>query len=71
MSGIYNDPFQLGFYNTTPNAFTLALRLGIKKQEPVFRWVWEANRGKPVRENAVFSLGADGNLVLAEADGTV
>ncbi|GAY67648.1 hypothetical protein CUMW_258260 [Citrus unshiu] len=71
MSGIYNDPFQLGFYNTTPNAFTLALRLGIKKQEPVFRWVWEANRGKPVRENAVFSLGTDGNLVLAEADGTV
>ncbi|GAY67650.1 hypothetical protein CUMW_258280 [Citrus unshiu] len=71
MSGIYNDPFQLGFYNTTPNAFTLALRLGIKKQEPVFRWVWEANRGKLVRENAVFSLGADGNLVLAEADGTV
>ncbi|KAL9433171.1 hypothetical protein AB3S75_028065 [Citrus x aurantiifolia] len=25
MSGIYNDPFQLGFYSTTPNAFTLAL----------------------------------------------
>ncbi|KAH9778980.1 EP1-like glycoprotein 3 [Citrus sinensis] len=42
-----------------------------QRNEPNYRWVWEANRGKPVRENATFSLGTDGNLVLAEADGTV
>ncbi|ESR55748.1 EP1-like glycoprotein 4 [Citrus sinensis] len=71
MLGIFNAPFQLGFYNTTPNAYTLALRWGLTRQEPFFRWVWEANRGKPVRENATFSLGTDGNLVLAEVDGTV
>ncbi|KAJ4726443.1 epidermis-specific secreted glycoprotein EP1-like [Melia azedarach] len=69
--GIFNAPFQVAFYNTTPNAYTLALRLGLQRNEPLYRWVWEANRGKPVRENATFSLGTDGNLVLAEADGTV
>ncbi|ESR55744.1 EP1-like glycoprotein 4 [Citrus sinensis] len=71
MIRIFNSPFQLGFYNTTPNAYTLALRWGIQRNEPLYRWVWEANRGKPVRENATFSLGTDGNLVLAEANGTV
>ncbi|GKB96651.1 epidermis-specific secreted glycoprotein EP1-like protein [Tanacetum coccineum] len=35
------------------------------------RWVWEANRGLPVRENATFSLGTDGNLVLAESNGQI
>ncbi|KAL2496511.1 D-mannose binding lectin protein with Apple-like carbohydrate-binding domain [Forsythia ovata] len=34
-------------------------------------WVWEANRGNPVGEKATFSLGGDGNLVLANADGRV
>ncbi|CAO2836231.1 unnamed protein product [Amaranthus hypochondriacus] len=62
---VFNSPFKLCFYNTTPNAYTLALRMGL------VRWVWEANRGNPVKENATFSLGADGNLVLAEADGRV
>ncbi|KAH9723049.1 EP1-like glycoprotein 4 [Citrus sinensis] len=71
MSGIYNDLFNLGFYNTTPNAYTLALLFGSMDRKTVFRWVWEANRGKPVRANAVLSFGTDGNLVLAEADGTV
>ncbi|KAE8706099.1 Epidermis-specific secreted glycoprotein EP1 [Hibiscus syriacus] len=64
-------PFQLAFYNTTPNAFTLALRMATTRSESLFRWVWEANRGNPVRENATFSLGTDGNLVLADADGRV
>ncbi|XP_038898869.1 epidermis-specific secreted glycoprotein EP1-like isoform X1 [Benincasa hispida] len=68
---ISNSPFQLMFYNTTPNAYTLALRMAILRSESAKRWVWEANRGRPVRENATFSLGADGNLILAEADGTV
>ncbi|KAK0597318.1 hypothetical protein LWI29_024007 [Acer saccharum] len=68
---IFNSPFQLGYYNTTPNAFTLALRMGLLRSESTLRWVWEFNRGKPVRENATFALGTDGNLVLAEADGFI
>lgn len=35
------------------------------------RWVWEANRGNPVRENATLRLGSDGNLVLADAGGRI
>nr|XP_043622716.1 EP1-like glycoprotein 3 [Erigeron canadensis] len=62
--------FRLCFYNTTPNAYTLALRVGFTRRSTL-RWVWEANRGRPVRENATLSLGTDGNLILAEADGQV
>lgn len=65
------SPFQLMFYNTTPNAYTLALRMGTVRSESLMRWVWEANRGNSVRENATLSLGEDGNLVLADADGRV
>ncbi|CAK7327662.1 unnamed protein product [Dovyalis caffra] len=68
---IFNSPFQLIFYNTTPNAYTLALRMGTRRSESTMRWVWEANRGNPVRENATLTFGEDGNLVLAEADGKV
>lgn len=68
---VFNSPFQLCFYNTTPNSYTLALRMGLVRSESLFRWVWEANRGNPVRENATFSLGTDGNLVLADADGRI
>ncbi|KAF5780818.1 putative S-locus-specific glycoprotein/EP1 [Helianthus annuus] len=67
----FTFPFQLCFYNTTPNAYTLGLRMGTIRSQSVMRWVWEANRGKPVRENATFSLGSDGNLILAEADGQI
>ncbi|KAL5565004.1 hypothetical protein UlMin_028168 [Ulmus minor] len=66
-----NGLFTLAFYNTTPNAYTLALRLGRQRAEPFYRWVWEANRGNPVRENATLTLGVDGNLVLADVDGRV
>ncbi|GER53209.1 curculin-like lectin family protein [Striga asiatica] len=68
---VFNSPFQLCFYNTTPGAYTLALRMGTVRSESLMRWVWEANRGNPVGENATFSLGSGGNLVLAEADGRV
>lgn len=68
---LFTFPFQLCFYNTTPNAFTLALRMGTVRSESLMRWVWEANRGNPVGENATFSLGQDGNLVLAHADGRI
>ncbi|KAF8024191.1 hypothetical protein BT93_F1399 [Corymbia citriodora subsp. variegata] len=70
-TGIYSFPFQLCFYNTTPNAFTLALRMATMRSESLRCWVWEANRGNPVRENATFALRTDGNLVLADADGRV
>jgi hypothetical protein len=67
----FNSPFQLCFYNTTPNAFTLALRMATTRSESLFRWVWEANRGNPVHENATLTFGSNGNLVLADADGRV
>lgn len=66
-----NQPFQLCFYNTTPNAFTLALRLGTRRSESLRRWVWEANRGNPVGENATLTFGPNGNLVLAHANGKI
>ncbi|PHU12695.1 Epidermis-specific secreted glycoprotein EP1 [Capsicum chinense] len=68
---IATTPFQLCFYNTTPNAWTLALRMGTVRSESLMRWVWEANRGNPVKENATFTFGTDGNLVLADADGRI
>lgn len=68
---VFSAPFQLCFYNTTPNAFTLALRMGLRRSESLFRWVWEANRGNPVRENATLSFGSNGNLVLADPDGQI
>ncbi|PSS03008.1 Epidermis-specific secreted glycoprotein [Actinidia chinensis var. chinensis] len=39
--------------------------------EGLSRWVWDANRAKPVRENATLTFRNDGNLVLADVDGTV
>ncbi|KAJ6417108.1 hypothetical protein OIU84_002912 [Salix udensis] len=68
---IGTSPFQLMFYNTTPNAYTLALLMGTRRSESLRRWVWEANRGNPVRENATLTFGEDGNLVLADADGRI
>jgi hypothetical protein len=64
-------PFTLCFYNSTPNAFILGIRMGHWRSESTMRWVWDANRGKLVRENATLTFGADGNLVLADVDGTV
>ncbi|MQL95039.1 hypothetical protein Taro_027709 [Colocasia esculenta] len=68
---IGTSPFQLMWYNTTPNQYYVALRMGTVRSESVRRWVWEANRGRPVGEGATLTFAADGNLVLAEADGTV
>ncbi|MBA0695483.1 hypothetical protein Goari_002108, partial [Gossypium aridum] len=45
--------------------------MGSPRSESIVRWVWEANRGRLVRENATLTFGSDGNLVLADADGTV
>ncbi|KAJ6769957.1 EPIDERMIS-SPECIFIC SECRETED GLYCOPROTEIN EP1-LIKE [Salix purpurea] len=68
---ISTSPFQLCFYNTTPNAYTLAIRMGHRWSESLMRWVWDANRGKPVHENATLSFQRDGNLILADFDGTI
>ncbi|KAF2287319.1 hypothetical protein GH714_039618 [Hevea brasiliensis] len=65
----FAQPFQLCFYNTTPNAYTLALRMGTVRSESLMRWVWEANRGNPVGEKATLIFGTEGNLVLADANG--
>ncbi|KAG9456954.1 hypothetical protein H6P81_001462 [Aristolochia fimbriata] len=66
---IASSPFQLFFYNTTPNAYRLGLRMGTTRSESTLRWVWDANRNAPVSENATLSFGRDGNLVLANPDG--
>ncbi|MBA0748771.1 hypothetical protein Gogos_002760 [Gossypium gossypioides] len=73
----YLFPFQLCFYNTTPNAFTLALRMGSPRSESIMRWVWEANRGRPVPwQTATANKGVvglkilpNGNLVLYDKKG--
>ncbi|KAL4574502.1 hypothetical protein LXL04_021334 [Taraxacum kok-saghyz] len=70
-SDTFRNPFQLCFYNTTPNAFTVALRMGTTWSESIYRWVWEANRGTPVGENATLTFGKDGNLILADSDGRI
>ncbi|KAI3832465.1 hypothetical protein MKW92_018035 [Papaver armeniacum] len=67
---LYTSPFQICFYNTTPNAFTLGLMMG-DNTDSTMRWVWDANRGKPVGEKATLSFGKDGNLVLADAAGRI
>ncbi|KAL7591823.1 hypothetical protein Lser_V15G35086 [Lactuca serriola] len=67
----FTYPFQLCFYNTTPGVYTLSLRMGTRRDQAVMPWVWDANRGNPVGENATFSLAFDGNLVLADGDGRI
>ncbi|KAH0467962.1 hypothetical protein IEQ34_002995 [Dendrobium chrysotoxum] len=68
---IASSPFQLCFFNTTPSSFFLALRLGTPHSESIFRFVWTANPSRPVADNAVFSLLADGDLRLTDADGSL
>ena len=68
---VVGSPFQLTLYNTTPNAYKLALRMGTPRSGSIRRWVWEANRSRPVKENATLTFAADGNLVLSDANGAV
>ncbi|GMJ05306.1 hypothetical protein like AT1G78830 [Hibiscus trionum] len=44
---------------------------GVERDEDLMRWVWDANRNDPVRENATLTFGEDGNFVLADVDGRV
>ncbi|MCL7039580.1 hypothetical protein MKW94_028589 [Papaver nudicaule] len=68
---ISNHPFSLCFYNITANSYTLALGMGTSSPTSRMLWVWSANRGRPVGENAVLSFGRNGNLVLVDTDGLV
>ncbi|EFJ13046.1 hypothetical protein SELMODRAFT_123124, partial [Selaginella moellendorffii] len=62
--------YNLGFANSTPGRYTLALALNVDPSlESTSRLIWEANRDDPVGFNASLTLGADGNLVLRDADG--
>ncbi|PIN20867.1 hypothetical protein CDL12_06423 [Handroanthus impetiginosus] len=47
---------------------TIEFLMGTVRYESSMHWVWEANRGNPVGENATFPLGANGNLVLTVAN---
>ncbi|KAK8985596.1 hypothetical protein V6N11_068844 [Hibiscus sabdariffa] len=67
----FTFPFRLCFYNTTPDAHIFAIRAGVERDEDLMRWVWDANRNDPVRENATLTFGEDGNFVLADVDGRV
>lgn len=67
--GTANGIFQLVFFNTTPNAYALAIRMGYWGQAETMRFVWTANRNDLVRENATLKYGTDGNLLLSDADG--
>ncbi|KAH9625213.1 hypothetical protein KSS87_003593 [Heliosperma pusillum] len=68
------DEFQMSFcfFNTTPNAYTLALGTGpYRPGNDPGKWVWAANTNRPVREDAVVYLLPDGNLILYDVDGRV
>ncbi|KAJ0256617.1 Bulb-type lectin domain-containing protein [Hirschfeldia incana] len=67
----FTFPFTLMYYNTTPGAYVLALRVGSRRDLDYPRWIWDANRNNPVGDNSTLSFGRDGNLVLAELDGQV
>ncbi|EOA33372.1 hypothetical protein CARUB_v10020275mg [Capsella rubella] len=67
----FTFPFQLMFYNTTPSAYVLALRVGSRRDMDFPRWIWDANRNNPVGDNSTLSFGRNGNLVLAELNGQV
>lgn len=63
--------FAICFYNTTPGAYTLGLRMGSRREDStsnIMRWIWDANRGNPVGEKATLTFGTNGNLVLADAN---
>ncbi|OVA15172.1 Bulb-type lectin domain [Macleaya cordata] len=66
-----NYPFRLCFYNSTPDAYILGLGMGNANLTSLMRWVWTANRARPVSENAKLIFGRNGNLVLVDANGRV
>lgn len=63
-----NAIFQLVFFNTTPNAYALAIRMGYHGNVESMRFVWTANRNDLVRENATLKFGTDGNFLRSDVD---
>ncbi|GLJ14016.1 hypothetical protein SUGI_0224040 [Cryptomeria japonica] len=62
--------FQLVFFNTTPNAFTLAIRTGYYSNAETMCFVWTPNRHHLVSDNATLNFKTKGYLMLHDADGT-
>ncbi|CAL9215280.1 unnamed protein product [Arabidopsis halleri] len=58
--GVIRNQFRLCFFNTTPNAFTLAIGMGTGSSDSIIRWVWQANPQNPVQEEASLSFGPEG-----------
>ncbi|KAI3844309.1 hypothetical protein MKW92_027575 [Papaver armeniacum] len=71
VKAVYENPFGLYFYNSTPNAYSLAIGAGPPNAKSTMRWVWDANRNDPVHEKATLTFGSNGNLVLADFNGRV
>ncbi|XP_059292626.1 G-type lectin S-receptor-like serine/threonine-protein kinase SD2-5 [Lycium ferocissimum] len=70
--------FVCGFccYVTSTNCYLGILLFDHRSQRRVVvggspQLVWSANRDHPVKANATLQLGQDGNLVLADSDGTL
>ncbi|KAH9314146.1 hypothetical protein KI387_022773 [Taxus chinensis] len=70
LSSSDNEIFHLVLFNTTPNAYTLAIVMGVRFKS-IMRVVWTANRNHPVSDNATLEFTTTGNLVLSDADGTL
>ncbi|KAI3457375.1 hypothetical protein Pfo_014038 [Paulownia fortunei] len=71
---IFSSSFQLCFYNTTPGAYTLALRVGTGRSEPSMlladangRVAWQSNTAN--KGVVGFKLLPNGNMVLYDSKG--
>ncbi|KAF7140397.1 hypothetical protein RHSIM_Rhsim06G0123700 [Rhododendron simsii] len=64
--------FACGFYCEAQTACLLAVVIHKRSSFGIFKpqLVWSANRNHPVKLNATLQLTRDGDLVLADADGT-
>ncbi|TMW84897.1 hypothetical protein EJD97_024167, partial [Solanum chilense] len=60
-----SDECHLGIFFAFPDTTSTERKL----MDP--QLVWSANRDRPVKANATLKLGQDGNLVLADSDGTL
>ncbi|KAI3971791.1 hypothetical protein MKW92_027930 [Papaver armeniacum] len=71
VEAVYTCPFGLYFYNSSPNAYILAIGASPPHKIWMMPFVWDANRNDPVGENSTLTFGGDGNLVLADVDGRI
>ncbi|KAI3968540.1 hypothetical protein MKX01_007850 [Papaver californicum] len=71
LKAVYTYLYRLYFYNSSPNAYILAIGASPPHKIWMMPFVWDANRNDPVRENSTLTFGSDGNLVLADVDGRI